>query len=214
MPIFEKAGQRVYFAHIPKTAGIAIYVALIDGGWKISNVQSGDFRGSTARILQEKFGIEQIPNKGRKFRYRGPMQHAPSIVWRFWGPFDASFAVVRHPLSRMRSSLRYLHATFNAEKPFDDFVRATMDQARNDCSTLVHFRRQADYVRRSTKIFHFEGDWQGGIARMMDLPATTVDRINTSAPRPVPLTPDDLAWARKAYAGDFRRFGYDPTTDG
>ncbi len=214
MPIFEKDGRRVYFAHIPKTAGIAIYVTLIEGGWTISNVQSGDFPGSTANILRERFGIDKVPNRGRKFRFRGPMQHAPAIVWRFWGPFDASFAVVRHPLARMKSSLRYLHALGHTDKPFDDFVRETMDLARSDPDKIIrnqgiHFRRQSDFVRRSTRIFRFEDDWQGGIARMMGLPVRDMERINASVSRPIPLIPEDIAWACKTYARDYRSFGYD-----
>ena len=38
MPILEKHGQRVLFAHIPKTAGTSIYLAFAAAGWRILNL--------------------------------------------------------------------------------------------------------------------------------------------------------------------------------
>lgn len=215
MPIFTKDQSRVYFAHIPKTAGIAVYIAFIEGGWQIANVTSRDFPGSTLNILKDRFGIETIPLTGRRFRYRGPLQHAPASVWRFWGRFDDRFAVVRHPVAKLRSSLRYQHQMFHSDKDLGRFVRQTLDGLRADTSRTRstfggHFRRQSDFITAKTHIFKFEEDWQDALCAHFGLPAGSLPQVNVSRKDPIDLTPSDLDWIAQFYARDFAKFGYAP----
>lgn len=217
MPIFEKDGRRIMFAHIPKTAGTALIMAFVGAGWRMSNHDMSDYPGSTWNKLRDTFGVDHIPKQGRAFRYPHPLQHAPRIVWRTWGPFDESFAVVRHPEDRLISALKY---HFTLQSAFDDLDRFAADRigyARSRpwgpwLALGGHMIRQSAFLGPETVIFRFEEDWQPELCARYGLDPQALRRHNVSPPRPLSLPDDAMAWARRYYAPDFARLDYAPRT--
>lgn len=214
MPIFRKNGKSVFFAHIPKTAGTSIYVLFLRNGWSLSNFTPSVFPGSTFERLKSEFGIEDIPKEGRRWGYRGTLQHAPASVWRHWPRCDESFAIVRHPVDRYISALRYRHQTFSSHVPWDDFLtnnRAKLQRPFRRVSRLYdgHFRPQVSFVTHATQIFRFEEDWGRALCDRYDLDGADIPFVNRSAEAPITLSPEDRAWITRYYRRDFTRFGYE-----
>jgi hypothetical protein len=89
MPIYSKNGDRVLHVHIPKTGGTSITKMAIDNGWHVEHCHTNH---------------EGFPRYMKPFRGVTPLQHATKRVYRDWS-FDYAFAVVRHPVERMKSNL-------------------------------------------------------------------------------------------------------------
>lgn len=164
MPIFEKDDRRVMFSHIPKCGGVSIYSSFVGSGWRIKNLRVNRSPGSAFFILQERHGIERIERHGKLFRYPHTPQHAPHLIWRTWGPFDASFAIVREPTSRLLSALRYHHRRTNDVRSFPEYAKDKLEEALSrPWSPLLmldgHLIPQHHFIGRSTEVFRFEEDW-------------------------------------------------------
>ena len=133
MPIFTKDDQRVYFAHIPKTAGSAIYILFLRNGWSLSNVQTGLGKKRIGHRLFKEFGLKDIPFEGDRHGYEQSLQHAPQNIWAQWGPFTSSFAIVRDPYSKFISGLRYFWSVRRADDPYEDVAHRKVNQLKKQC---------------------------------------------------------------------------------
>jgi hypothetical protein len=215
MPIFEKDHRRIYFVHIPKNAGSAVYLLLMQNGWSVSNVDTTRGRRRIGRVLYDRFGIIDIPKQGDIYDFHGPRQHAPSGVWNRWGPFDFSFAVCRNPYTRLLSALKYECFTVRGEQDFEEYKSKRLAEVRNIIDKRPHrvpvvFMRQSKFVDVDTLIFRYEDAWVFHICKMLELKDTQSYVTNASANASVALSESDRDWARAYYAQDFSRFGYNP----
>lgn len=163
MPIFEKDGRRIMFAHIPKCGGTSIYSSFVGAGWRVKNLSMWRHPQSAYSMLKKRYGIETIERHGEMFRYPHPVQHVPHLIWMTWGPFEVSFSVVRDPFSRLLSALRYHDRRSKNQKPFMDYASAKLEQANS--RPWAHLRMldghlipQHSFVGRKTEIFRFEED--------------------------------------------------------
>lgn len=211
MPIFEKDGRRVYFAHIPKSGGSSIYSAFVGSGWTVKNLSTWRDPRSVFSNLQKRFGVETIPQEGRTFGYPHPPQHAPSLIWRTWGPFETSFAVTRSPMPRLLSALRYHHRITEDTRSFQEYAEAMRVQALSRPWAHLfllsgHLIPQHHFVTKQTEIFSFEEDWGKQIAERFDVSLPPHDN---RAPAGNATLPESWsAAARRLYRRDFVRFGY------
>jgi hypothetical protein len=210
MPIFRALEKLVYFAHIPKCGGTSI-----------------------ESYIKERFGA--VAFLDNQFTKRDPSQKwsktSPQHVDRESlehlfppGFFDATFAVVRHPVSRIISAY---HFQINVEKsipisePFSVWLENQARILKHNPFTLDnHFRPQVDLVPRECTIFHLEYGLQAIIPYLDRLVgdrhgpraiAHTNKRASSGTAghsEPAALNSSDLALIEQIYAADFARFGY------
>ncbi|MBV1896866.1 MAG: hypothetical protein KUG70_10425 [Rhodobacteraceae bacterium] len=214
MPIFTKDDQRVYFAHIPKTAGSAIYVLFLRNGWSLSNVQTGLGKKRIGYRLNKEFGLKDIPFEGERHGFEHSLQHAPQDIWVRWGPFTSSFAIVRDPYSKFFSGVRYFWNVKRASEPFEDVARNKIKKLKrqfnkNGTITEPMFKPQFLYVAPDTKVLRFEDSWLPKLCAMYGLENQDLERINEGNAVQSSLSQSDREWVAKTYAKDFETFGYE-----
>ena len=215
MPILSKGGRRVYFAHVPKTGGSAVYILFLAGGWRIANLETGPQPGRIGHHIRERFGDVALPVEGERHGHAGTLQHAPADVWTRWGPFDDSVAIVRHPVARFLSEMRYRYAQRVRRERFARFMRAQVEAARRAFDggpdgVDSHLVPQHRFVAQATYVLRYEDDWGAALARRYGLDPGALPAVNVSPLAPARLARRDHDWLRATYAEDFRRFGYDP----
>ena len=176
MPIFEKNNKRVYFAHIPKTAGTTVYHAFVQSGWKIGNIRHSSNPNSSYQKLKTKFGpsifLENTNSKNTLF----PIQHVPYKTWKDFGNFDESFAILRNPLERFYSELKYRYKIENEDikQEFDAFTAKTIRQIKQRPWIIYrgyagHLIPQHYFISANTFLFYLKGDWLTELSSRYDL---------------------------------------------
>jgi hypothetical protein len=210
----------VYYAHVPKCAGSSI-----------------------EDYLTERFGPLAFLNRGhrrilapKKWSATSP-QHIDVAALDLLFPqdfFDASFTVVRHPVSRLISAFtfqqarRYIPLRMGFEAWLAAGQKATSFQFDN------HLRPMTDLVPEGAEVFRME-DGLGAVVPWLDELAG-----NQDGPREIPKSnkTDDVVWRSRTawkewirshlqakrptlddrlcgeiyrlYKADYERFGYDP----
>lgn len=171
MPILRKNGQKVYFAHVPKCAGSSLYNLFMSNGWQMSNF--GRPEGplgttGTAKMIRDEFGITDLQKEGDYSKVVTSVQHVTADIWDGWGPFDSSFALVRHPMARFKSAYSYRYVTTignsnvkHTPATLAEFNSIMMPFFQNELAKAPHafdnhFRPMKDFLLPSTKIYALE----------------------------------------------------------
>ena len=205
MPFFRASEKLVYFAHLPKCAGSAV-----------------------ERYLRQRFGaigfvdehFFSLPNS--LHWSRSSAQHVPaSILDRLFpaGFYDASFAVVRHPVDRLVSEFHYLRDHLLRIDPSESFS-AWISQidgavAANPWLYDNHLRPMTEMVPVGATVFRLEDGLERIIPYLDALAGDSdqslrFDRVLTrdeSIPKVTP-TAADIAVIERIYREDFEHFGY------
>ncbi|SFS07693.1 sulfotransferase family 2 domain-containing protein [Yoonia litorea] len=212
------AHRRLYFAHIPKTAGSSLYLAFLRDGWMIENVRLGNQAEGDRAVINE-FGIkkfQQYGTTGNLRRMVRSIQHAPYDIWHQWGPFEQSFAIVRHPVDRYVSALKYHHRHGNTGgADLDDSRRRVINAVRRGSWSRKrrfdgHFAPQVQFVGPETNLYRFEEDFAQQISDDFGFADGTFPSVNEAPPEAITLTQEELDLIRAVYAEDFETFGYTP----
>ena len=211
MPIFRTGDQLHYFAHVPKCAGTAVEAYL-----------AARF-GSLAFLNPDFMAVAEADRWSKSTPQHMPAAEFLRLIPRGW--ITSSFAVVRHPLTRLISAYRY-HVLVAGRDPavwsVDDWFADWLAHHRSDPFRYDgHLRLQCDLVPDDATVFPLEQGLDGIVAHLdrlsgkrsgpRDLAVMNEGRYDTirfdGADVPQPET---LAAVADFYADDFTRFGYDP----
>ena len=210
MPFFRIDGTLHYFAHVPKCAGTSVEAYL---------------RGRFGTLAFVNSSFYKVPEHARWTR--SSPQHVDVAALSLLVPDDwiaSCFAVVRHPVSRLRSAFDYQltgEKTVSSGMDINDWFLA-WDQSRADAPFQYdnHPRPASDLVPEGSTVFRMEDGLQGIVAHLDDLagsaggardiPHENKSRGGASYPEvQAPLNADVMARISAIYANDFKRFGYD-----
>ncbi len=221
MPIFSRGEDRVLFAHVPKTAGSSVAVWFLGNGWQISNLIVGDEDG-LADYMRANHGVDRFRCEGRQPK-DVPPQHATIEVSAEWGDFTYRFAIVRHPVARYCSQVKYaaqLHFAEHGQTPGEElfgwFCQGYHSAILEHIGEMPHLqdnhlRPQTDFVDQRFHIFKLEdAAWRNVLGDKFDLTGAPPVLNTSDFPHDWVMPLDDAAraWIFEYYAKDFERFGY------
>jgi hypothetical protein len=209
MPFFRINSDLHYFCHVPKCGG-----------------------ASVESYLQERFGELAFLNsnfyrrqEGHRWTKTSPqhidVQAIALLFPKKW--IKSSFAVVRHPISRIRSAFDYQRVgerTIAPDANINDWIQDYSDNYRDTPYIFdQHLRPASDLIVPGSSVFRLE-DGLEGIVPYLDKLAG-----NTQKPRAIPhtnksrsgsdyqrtqeeFTPISRKHIAEIYKEDFRKFGY------
>jgi hypothetical protein len=208
MPIVRAGLNLVYFAHVPKCGGSAIEAYL---GKRFGRVALLDIRHHTR-------------SAGKRWSRTSPQHISNEVRDRLFpkGFFDHSFAVVRHPVTRLVSAYHFqqeIEQLPSASTGFSDWLETLAEMMEDDPFIFDnHTRPMVDLVPEDAKIFYLEHGldalvpWFDGITGRKDAPRALLPVNERKSRKGGKVTPSDydIALIGELYAADFARFGYTP----
>ncbi len=200
MPIFRMPGGLGYFADVPGCAGAAMI-----------------------RHLEARFGplafhdpTHNEAPRGQRWSRTSPQHVGRKTLQRLFPPgfFAANFAVVRHPVDRIRAVYvfqRDVEGTIPQSTAFDEWLEDIAERTPDEPWVFDNaVRPMADMVPAEAEVFRLEeGEeavtaWLDGIAGAA---GPELDLAVQEAALP-DLSPFDRDRITELYAADFARFGY------
>ncbi|WP_299628663.1 sulfotransferase family 2 domain-containing protein [uncultured Tateyamaria sp.] len=209
MPVCRAHDKWVYFAHVPKCAGTSVEHYL-------------DTRFGTLGMRDTSFAKRSAAEAWSL----SPPQHMPEAVRRELLPdtlFDALFATLRHPATRLRSAFlfqREVEKALPSNLPFEQWIDTLpRTQSLDPYALHGHLRPMTDFVPKHAVTFRVENGLAPVVSWLDDLTGTKgsprkIGTFNVLQARvktpvePIKLTPPVLDTIADLYAADFERFGY------
>lgn len=197
MPAFTKGDKKVFFIHIPKSAGTSVQSAFEEEGYSTSffNAHSSDL----SRCCPQHY-------HGELLEYLGLLNDS-----------DFNFAIVRNPLDRLLSEY-YFRKMQEKNVSQDVFVNAVFLAYKiNPFIFDNHIRPQCEFVNDSTEVFYFED----GVEKVFDsLKANgylnkveTVPHFFKSKGKKIAISKTTLKKIKHFYNEDFAKFNYKISVD-
>ena len=209
MPFFIKQNKIIYFCHIPKCAGSSLYYAFAEAGWSIFNVQKRLSSDSTYMTLLTGFGIDSSKTLSSPRLTLYSSQHAPYSQWKNWCKADSSFAILRDPVERFKSAIKYqyprLNRKFSTPTAYSKFILRLLKFFPYSSSLIcdLHFLPQHKFCSPDTILYSFSGDWKSMISSQYQL--NSIPLVNRSAPEfEVSLTRSDISFLKSFYRLDYK----------
>lgn len=214
MPLIRMAGLLVYYAHVPKCGGTAISVYLTDRFGPLA-FSDRKYRSMPLRRRWNRSSPQHIPveNLDRLF---------PE------GFFDASFAMVRHPVDRLASVFLFqkeTEKTVPRGTGFSDWLQGLEARRRHPFLYDNHIRPMTDLVPPGAQVFRLEQGMAPLIRWIDTIAGTPPDTPREIAPAnqralrvqknprleaSLRLGAGDRSLIARVYAADYDRFGYSP----
>ena len=202
--------KKAIFIHVPKCAGASVEHYL------------------RARFGNLAFVNSKFYRREDSFRWtKTSPQHVDAEAIALLFPKDwikSSFAVVRHPIARLRSAFDYQRRgekTISEDMDINLWIQQWADSCQTDPYQFDHHLRPAcDLIVANSTIFRMEDNLddivahldklEGKTAGSRQIPHENKRRSETGqSPVKTPLTPDSLDLIAALYAEDFKKFGYD-----
>lgn len=205
MPLYlPKDGPRIFFAHVPKTAGSSIKTYLNDR-YGLPSLSDRSIHGHNKGYRQRGFVM-----RPSHFSAEDLLEFIPEHV-------DFLFAFVRDPMKRLLSEYGYQQGkSFASKQPFSTWLRIVFKAAEIDRRVYRnHIRPQTEMVPEGTEVFKLEDGFADFIARLDEVSGGTVDygieHVNKSKveKKKAEVRQQDVELIRSFYAPDYERFGYD-----
>ncbi|WGH79849.1 sulfotransferase family 2 domain-containing protein [Jannaschia ovalis] len=209
MPLYRAGGEIHMFCHVPKCGGASVESHLAARFGELAFLNSSFFFDDATRRWTK--SSPQHVDMGSLEKLIPP------------GWISSSFAVVRHPVARLRSAYDYAFGNGDgivADMGFNDWIRSLPDLlAKDPFAHDNHVRPGADLVRPGSKVFRLED----GLDAVADYLARqhgagsgshVIPHANKSRggadyrSRQEPLEPDAKDLIARLYAKDFELFGY------
>lgn len=206
MPIFRIGPKLVYYAHVPKCGGMAVEQYL------------------QARFSPLAFVDSQHHSRPSEVRWsRTSPQHVHlEVLTRLFpeGFFDASFAVVRHPVARLISAYHFqleIERSIRRDEAFSDWLLMLPERMEENPFVFDnHTRPMAELVPDAAKIFYLEHGLDAIVPWLDDLAGEptgprAMRRVNerkAGSKEKVQPSSSDLDFIARFYAKDLERFGY------
>lgn len=205
MPFFKAGAKLVYYAHVPKCGGSAVE-HFIEGR-----------AGQMAFVDQKYMSVED----GQRWSKTSPQHINVEALERIIPAsfFDASFAIVRHPVARVVSAYHFQleqEARISKNVSFSDWLEdLELAHEENPYAYDNHLRPMDDIVPKGAHIFYLEHGldalvpWFDALLGNTSAPRA-VHKVNerSSGGEKVTPSPSDLVQIERIYARDFERFGY------
>ncbi|MGC1494884.1 MAG: sulfotransferase family 2 domain-containing protein [Sulfitobacter sp.] len=213
MPLIRLSNAKlIYFAHVPKCAGSTIERYL-------------ETRFGSLGFLDRQYGAIDVADRWS----RTSPQHMPEQVRQRYLPddfLDASFAIVRHPATRLRSVFlfqREIQGGIATDQKFESWLASLSNVNASPFALDGHLRPMTDCVPEQATVFALEAglpsviDWldvmSGTTAPDVPLkPLNVLHRRLQSENRAIPqvvLSQEALERVAELYAADYARFEYD-----
>lgn len=213
MPLVRAGAKLIYFAHVPKCAGTALERYL-------------EARFGAVALWDRKFGALE---ETERWSTSSP-QHMPEAARARLIPddfIDASFAVVRHPLDRLKSVFlfqREIEQSIPAGQSFSAWLEGLEDRLAQTPSLFDnHILPMVQMVPEGAVIFQLEQGLTPFVTWLDGLTGDTSDveivQANVTQDRlthsgrgevSVEVTQRDAQIIQRIYAQDYARFGYQP----
>lgn len=209
MPFFRIGDRLHYYAHVPKCAGSSVEAYLRARFGSLAFVDSAYLSRPAAmrwsRTSPQHVAVEDL--------YR--------LIPREW--IASSFAVVRHPVSRLVSAFRFqaeIEATVPQSWSVNDFFDDWLNRSASEPFAYDnHLRPQSDLVPQDAIVFRLEDGLDAVVAHLdalagnadgeRHIPPENIRKSKMAAGSPrLQLRPETLARIGAFYSEDFRRFGY------
>lgn len=209
MPFFRINSELHYFAHVPKCAGASVEVYLRKRFGEIAFENSSYFN-----LAEEKRWTRSSP------------QHVDVAALKLLIPpkwIASSFAVVRHPVARLRSAFDYQRVGEKTIAEDTDINAWLADWAatrdKHPFQFDNHARPAHDLVPKGATIFRLEDGIDGIVAHLDELEGRVrgpraMGHENQSRggasylDSQTPLTDASMTLIKDIYKADFKRFGY------
>lgn len=148
------------------------------------------------------------------------MPHPLREDYEKWGDFDYKFMVVREPVDRFCSMLRYRQEPTRGnlqDENLDAFARDAIDKAiakgykeafGSDDIWREHIPPQVDYYSPSVEFFKFEDGFEPIKTKLeLDIPIQHVN-ISPGEASASHLSDETISRIKKFYRADYETFGY------
>lgn len=219
MPIFYKNKERVLFVHIPKTAGISMAVWFCKNYWYMKNFRL--HAGRSKDIFVREFGIDFVPLEGPQSVTTTP-QHAIAKTYLQWGTFTTGFSIVRNPLTRFFSHVRYaydawldqerrVHTPETLKRFSRSYTTQILGSVRDNPEFADnHIRPQADFLTKKLVILRYEGDWETFLADKYRLhtPLPGYNKTPMDVTKEIIMPKDHFEALIEYYQVDYELLGY------
>jgi hypothetical protein len=200
MPLINANGAQVFFCHVLKTGGSSVeeYLVRRFGGPlsirdrnKRKGIKTTGVIGVATHLTAQDL-VEFLP---------------PDLAY--------SFALVRDPLSRVKSQFGFQAGISRTSRlSFSTWLRVMLHAVRLDPRVYQnHIRPQSDLVPEGSEIFRLEDGFDAMIARLDEVtrstaPEQAVGHLLKRKKSEVKVYRQDAALISDFYAADYARFGY------
>jgi hypothetical protein len=199
MPVFQKENISILFVHIPKAAGTTIENFFRQQEWNVSFFDGGEDKPTINTVS-----------------WCSPQHFHAEILTKVFNirKFSFCFTIVRDPISRIKSEVRWRKQYFNQNlEPEQWIYDALQAYPRNPFVHDNHIRPQSEFLFDGLEVYNLEDGLEPVMAQLTSrfadhlAPSPTVARVMTSEESgyEIDLSENLLTKLKAFYAVDYHK---------